>query len=456
MSGFAGVSWHKQRMKWKAEIREDGRQNYLGYFADKAAAARAWDGAARRQGLTEVNFPRRGKGETKVKPQAKRSAAQVKAAKAKGGGPSEYVGVRWHRHGKWEAYIRDGGIRSLGLFESEKAAAEAYDEAARPLGKKLNFPKRGETKAKKKQPPRKPEQIAAARVAQGGEPSEFTGVSWDAQSGRWQAAITHGGTKVHLGRFDDEGEAARAYNLVAARLRGPKARLNDLTDATTSRKRPATASATEASSARKRRRVSAPPTAPVPAPAVAPLPLATIRSLVEQCGDSMPAAASDALCVPMSLQVVRCLRAQHSGGEVDWELAEAGADISWKFFEVKKEGGGGTVVGSCASPRSDSALWRQRVVMVVLVCSMFFNDNHCAPELNLRDPAANAPTLDLVSDTSSVTIAPPASVNSIGVIELPCFRSIPEADVQRSKGTRRVRKLESASFSFEKRVCMPI
>ena len=83
---------------------------------------------------------------------------------------------------------------------------------------------------------------------------------------------------------------------------------------------------------------------------------------------------------------------------------------------------------------------------------MFFNDNHCAPELNLRDPTANAPTLDLVTDTTSVTITAPASVNSVGVIDLPCFRSIPEADVQRSRGTRRVLKLESARFSFEERV----
>ena len=87
---------------------------------------------------------------------------------------------------------------------------------------------------------------------------------------------------------------------------------------------------------------------------------------------------------------------------------------------------------------------------------MFFNDSHCAPELNLRDPAANAPTLNLVADTTSVTITPPASVKSISVIDLPCFRAIPEADVQRSKGTRRVRNLESARFSFEERVRMPL
>ena len=83
---------------------------------------------------------------------------------------------------------------------------------------------------------------------------------------------------------------------------------------------------------------------------------------------------------------------------------------------------------------------------------MFFNDNHCAPELNLRDPTANAPTLDLVDGTTSVTITPPTSVSSVGLIELPCFRSIPEADVQRSTNTRRSRQLESARFSFEERV----
>jgi hypothetical protein len=39
-SGFAGVSWHKQRGKWRAYITENGRQKSLGLFTCKLKAAK--------------------------------------------------------------------------------------------------------------------------------------------------------------------------------------------------------------------------------------------------------------------------------------------------------------------------------------------------------------------------------------------------------------------------------
>jgi len=57
---------------------------------------------------------------------------------------SRFRGVCWiARRGRWQASIReDGRPRTLGYFESERAAAEAYDEAAsriRGSRAKLNF-----------------------------------------------------------------------------------------------------------------------------------------------------------------------------------------------------------------------------------------------------------------------------------------------------------------------------
>jgi AP2 domain len=58
---------------------------------------------------------------------------------------SQFKGVSWHKQaGRWEAYIKvDGKRRSLGLYGTEHAAAEAYDNAALklfgPLAK-LNSP----------------------------------------------------------------------------------------------------------------------------------------------------------------------------------------------------------------------------------------------------------------------------------------------------------------------------
>ena len=45
-SGFKGVSWCKQRRKWKAVILTDGSQKYLGHFTTPEAAADAYKNAA--------------------------------------------------------------------------------------------------------------------------------------------------------------------------------------------------------------------------------------------------------------------------------------------------------------------------------------------------------------------------------------------------------------------------
>jgi hypothetical protein len=56
--------------------------------------------------------------------------------------------------------------------------------------------------------------------------SRFIGVCLDKESGRWIAAITKEGKKVHLGRFDSEPDAAKAYDAAAKKYRGEFARLN--------------------------------------------------------------------------------------------------------------------------------------------------------------------------------------------------------------------------------------
>lgn len=37
-SGFKGVSWHKQKQKWVAQIKIDGRNKFLGFYTDPVKA----------------------------------------------------------------------------------------------------------------------------------------------------------------------------------------------------------------------------------------------------------------------------------------------------------------------------------------------------------------------------------------------------------------------------------
>ena len=56
--------------------------------------------------------------------------------------------------------------------------------------------------------------------------SQYKGVTWDKSRGKWLASIVVSYERTYLGRFDDEAEAARAYDATALLCWGEYARLN--------------------------------------------------------------------------------------------------------------------------------------------------------------------------------------------------------------------------------------
>jgi hypothetical protein len=49
-SQYRGVSWHKQKNQWCAEITFNGKSTFIGLFKCEVAAAEAWDAAAMAHG----------------------------------------------------------------------------------------------------------------------------------------------------------------------------------------------------------------------------------------------------------------------------------------------------------------------------------------------------------------------------------------------------------------------
>ena len=56
--------------------------------------------------------------------------------------------------------------------------------------------------------------------------SRYKGVVWEPDRGKWHASICFGHHKVHLGRFVDEEDAARAYDEAALQAWGEHSHLN--------------------------------------------------------------------------------------------------------------------------------------------------------------------------------------------------------------------------------------
>lgn len=56
--------------------------------------------------------------------------------------------------------------------------------------------------------------------------SQYQGVCWHKRANKWQVRLQAEKRGIHLGYFEDEREAARAYDAAARKYRGEKARLN--------------------------------------------------------------------------------------------------------------------------------------------------------------------------------------------------------------------------------------
>ena len=126
-------------------------------------------------------------------------------------------GVIKRGSGRFEAYITiDGKYQSVGMFDTPKEAAQAYDRAAIQAGRptsKLNFldqvPKNYKPKKKK---------LSSTNT------TGFRGVY--KMRNRFQAKITIGGKRQFIGAFGTAKEAAEAYDQAALQANFPRSELN--------------------------------------------------------------------------------------------------------------------------------------------------------------------------------------------------------------------------------------
>jgi hypothetical protein len=131
-----------EQRPWFIAVIADGRNQSVGGFERERDAALARDRLALMyQDNPVLNFPARARA---LGPAALDEIRRASSQERKRRTASQYVGVTVARNGQFVAAIRHKGKKHhLGLFDDERAAAEAFDAAARRLRGRdavVNFP----------------------------------------------------------------------------------------------------------------------------------------------------------------------------------------------------------------------------------------------------------------------------------------------------------------------------
>jgi hypothetical protein len=276
-SRYRGVSWKKDRKAWAASIMVNGRHEHIGYFDNEMEAAWEWDKRARqvRGPDAQVNFPDNHLGRDAGDVAAVAAALSAAAASASSSSSSSAPSLlNEHKLMELARQLAANGqgnsasvagllerIRQIksngnnnnnlhghghdGLFRNEHSnmshAQERMLAAALAAAASRGNAGGGRSGSNFGGPMIKRRKSSSDEVIQssggaGGtsrhvkakaaRTSSFRGVIWDKNSRAWRAKLSVHGKLEHIGLFDVEEQAAKAWDLRAIAVRGARAKCN--------------------------------------------------------------------------------------------------------------------------------------------------------------------------------------------------------------------------------------
>jgi len=216
---YKGVAWNKEKNKFRAELKYDGKNYCLGYHSTEVDGAKAYNSFAKYMNetknckymLNNINEPDYVVVAKNI-PEENAKINQDKKA-------SPYFGVTFDsRRNKYSAQIKyQGKDRYMGTSASDLECAKWVNQQAAWYNEhagcsyKLNDIENFVTV---------PKDIVGSiqQAKQDKKSSSYIGVGFSKQKNKWRSTIVFEKKQINLGFFEDEIEAARAYNTKAIEL----------------------------------------------------------------------------------------------------------------------------------------------------------------------------------------------------------------------------------------------
>merc|ERR1712034_206520 len=198
ISQYKGVTWHKQSGNWYAQLQVKGKkQKYGGIFKDELDAAKRINQLCEEFGIPPHN--------PTISAAPNHSQKREKI--------SQYKGVYWHKqHRKWYAQLILKGekLKFGGIFNDELDAAKRVNQLCEELG----IPQLNPTTSAI---PKQQNQVHKSKKT-----SQYKGVYWHTQSGKWYAQLKlKGEERKYGGTFEDELNAAKRVNQLCEEMEIP-------------------------------------------------------------------------------------------------------------------------------------------------------------------------------------------------------------------------------------------